>query len=105
MGGKPQPPPLLGQRFEKSFCAISFTAPASRRQNIRTKPASAAKNEATGMRESGPIYTVGSPVDRFWSCYESGGRPPSFLATRADVKRLAWLLSMQDVNSRGAEPM
>jgi hypothetical protein len=33
------------------------TAPTSRRQNIRRKPTAAAKNDATGINESGPMYT------------------------------------------------
>lgn len=42
--------------------AIIFAAPTSFRQNIRTKPATAAKAEATGIRVSGPIYTRNAPV-------------------------------------------
>lgn len=44
-------------RFEKKRLAMSLTAPVRRFQNIRRKPASAAKNDATGINESGPMYT------------------------------------------------
>jgi hypothetical protein len=40
-------------RWEKSLAAAT-----SLRQNMRTKPAIAAKADATGIRESGPIYTA-----------------------------------------------
>lgn len=52
-GGRAAAPYCL----EENFDAISFTAPTTRRQNMRKKPAIAAKTEAIGIKESGPIYT------------------------------------------------
>lgn len=54
-GGAGAPP--LPYCLEDNFDAISFTAPTTRRQNMRKKPAMAAKTDAIGIRESGPIYT------------------------------------------------
>jgi hypothetical protein len=36
---------------------MSLTAPTTRRQNMRKNPAIAAKTDASGIKESGPIYT------------------------------------------------
>jgi len=38
--------------------AKSRTAPTTRRQNMSNRPKSAAKADAIGIRESGPIYTL-----------------------------------------------
>jgi hypothetical protein len=43
--------------FDENFDAIIFTAPTTRRQNMRKNPAIAAKTDARGINESGPIYT------------------------------------------------
>jgi len=43
--------------LEENLEAMSFTAPTTRRQNMRKKPAIAAKTDARGIKESGPIYT------------------------------------------------
>ncbi len=44
-------------RLEVNLDAMSFTAPTTRRQNIRKNPAIAAKTDASGIKESGPMYT------------------------------------------------
>lgn len=44
-------------RLEVNLEAMSFTAPTTRRQNIRKNPAIAANTDASGIKESGPMYT------------------------------------------------
>jgi hypothetical protein len=43
--------------LDENFEAMSLTAPTTRRQNMRKNPAIAAKTDASGIKESGPIYT------------------------------------------------
>jgi len=72
--------------------ASIFAAPTSFRQNMRTNPATAAKADATGIRESGPIYTVRC------SSYEGAGLTgpsgvPAAVQSKNPAKKALWTVT------------